>query len=471
MIAARRLQRNFADGFIAETVEDLWEPWMRHADKALEDDSLLLIIQQELAKRCKKSKTRGRKATPAEVVIRMLLLKHVRDWSYEVLSREVRANLVYREFTRIGGDKVPDDRTMGNLARQLGPGVIEKLHRRMVEIALENKIATGRKMRVDTTVVETDIHYPTDSSLLGDGVRVLTRSMQRIAKLAGRAGTQLRDRTRTVRYRVMEIGRASRSRVAQGQERMKSCYRKLLYHTARVVGQAKRFAQEVATGVKRGRRILDQRHLLAARTYLEQMIPRVRQVMHQTRERIFKGNTHAPGKLVSLFEPHTEVIRKGKAAKPTEFGKMVKIQEAEAQIVTHYEVYAERPSDCDLLLPAIAVHEELLGRKPYLVTADAAFFSQRNELAAQARGIKRVAVPNRSTKSAQRKRLEKKRWFRNAQKWRTGCEGRISLLKRRHGLNRCRYKGMPGIQRWVGLGVIADNLVNIGHALAPSAER
>ena len=210
----------------------------------------------------------------------------------------------------------------------------------------------------------------------------------------------------------------------------------------------------------------------AHRAYLERMIPLVRQVMHQTRERIFKGNTHVPGKLVSLFEPHTEVIRKGKAAKPTEFGKMVKIQEAEAQIVTHYEVYAERPWDSDLLLPALDVHRQLLGRKPYLVTADAAFFSHRNEIAAQARGVKRVAIPNRSTKrSAQRKRLEKKRWFRNAQKWRTGCEGRISLLKRRHGLNRCRYKGMPGIQRWVGLGVIADNLINIGHALAPSAER
>ncbi|MGC9951514.1 MAG: transposase [Bryobacteraceae bacterium] len=118
MIAARRLQYSFADGFIAEAVDDLWEPWVRYADTALEDDTLLLIIQQELAKRCKKSKTRGRQATPAEVVLRMLLLKHVRDWSYELLSREVRANLVYREFTRIGGGKVPDDRTMGNLARR-----------------------------------------------------------------------------------------------------------------------------------------------------------------------------------------------------------------------------------------------------------------------------------------------------------------------------------------------------------------
>jgi len=152
VIAARRLQRNFADGLIAEEVEDLWEPWMRHADEALNDDQLLQIVQQELSKRYKKSKTRGRPGTSAEVVLRMLLLKHMRGWSYEDVTREVRANLVYREFTGVGGGKVPDDKTMGRLARQLGPEAIEKLHQRTVAIALEKKIVAGRKMRVDTTV-------------------------------------------------------------------------------------------------------------------------------------------------------------------------------------------------------------------------------------------------------------------------------------------------------------------------------
>jgi len=150
---------------------------------------------------------------------------------------------------------------------------------------------------------------------------------------------------------------------------------------------------------------------------------------------------------------------------------MVKIQEAEQQIVTHYEVYDERPSDADLLIPALEVHARQFGQVPRLVTADAGFFSARNEATAHERGVKRVAIPNLSTKSAQRKKLHKKRWFRNAQKWRTGCEGRISLLKRRHGLNRCRYKGPSGIKRWVGLGVIADNLINIGHAMASPAKR
>jgi IS5 family transposase len=319
MIATRRLQRNFADGFIAEAVEDLWEPWMRHADKALEDDALLVIIQEELAKRCKKSKTRGRKATPAEVVLRMLLLKHVRDWSYEVLSREVRANLVYREFTRIGGEKVPDDRTMGNLARQLGPEVIERLHRRVVEIAQENKIAAGRKMRVDTTVVETDIHYPTDSSLLGDGVRVLTRIMKKVTAVVGKAGTQMRDRSRSAKLKVLAIARASRNKTEQGRQKMKKAYVKLLEITSRVAGQAKKFSSEIGTGVKQGNLSV----LHKAKKQLDEMIPRVQQVLRQTRERVLRGNTQADGKLLSVFETHTEVIRKGKANKPNEFGKLV----------------------------------------------------------------------------------------------------------------------------------------------------
>src|SRR5215216_15833 len=231
MIATHRRQRSFADGLISEAVGDLWEPWMRQADQALEDEALVLIIQQALAKRCKKSKTRGRPGATAEIILRMMLLKHIRDWSFVDLTREVRANLVYREFTRIGGGKVPDDKTMGRLARQLGPEVVEKLHQRVVEIAIEKKVACGRKLRVDTTVVETNIHYPTDSSLLGDGVRVLTRAMKRIAAIAGNVGAKLRDRSRSVKYRILEIGRAARSKGGAGKEKLQEGYRKLLATT------------------------------------------------------------------------------------------------------------------------------------------------------------------------------------------------------------------------------------------------
>jgi transposase, IS5 family len=462
VIAARRLQRSFADGLIAEAVEDLWEPWMRYADQALEDEALLLIIQQELAKRYKKSKTRGRRATSAEVVLRMMLLKHVRDWSYEELSREVRANLVYREFTRIGGDKVPDDKTMGRLGRQLGPAVVAKLHDRVVAIARENRVATGRKLRVDTTVVETNIHYPTDSSLLSDGVRVLTRVMKAVSAVAGQAGTKLRNRTRSVKLRVLAIARASRNKTEKGQQKLKQAYGKLLEATSRVVGQAKKFSQEIAQKVKRGNRAL----LRKAKKQLDEMIPRVQQVMRQARQRVLDGNTHAQGKLLSIFETCTEVIRKGKTSKPNEFGKLVKIQEAENQIITHYEVCEPRPADSTLLVPSLKEHVRQFGRVPEVVAADPGFFSAANEAKAEEMGVRRVSIPSHATKSPARKQRQKQRWFKKLQKWRTGCEGRISVLKGRHGLERSRYKGLDGIKRWVGLGVIADNIIHIGSHLA-----
>ena len=473
MIKTRRLQTSFADGLIAEEVSDLYEPWMRYADQVLDDDQLLNLVQQELSKRIRKSKTRGRSGTPAEVVLRLLLLKHIRDWSYEILVREVRANLVYRDFTRIGGGGVPDDKTVGRLGRQLGPDTIQDLHRRMVAMAQENQIVTGKKMRVDTTVVETNVHYPTDSSLLGDGVRVLTRLMKKAAEIAGHVGTKLRDRSRSVKLRVIEIARASRSKTPQTRERMQGMYEKLVGATVRVVGQANQFVQEIATGVKNAKHSADvfaAEKLEGIRKELETMLPRVKTVIDQTRARVFEGNTHFPGKLFSIFEPHTEIIRRGKTAKPNEFGKMIKVQEAEGQIVTDYEVYDKRPADSDLLVPAVEVHEQVLGRVPELVAADAGFYSAQGEKAVAGKGVKKVSVPNRSTKSEERKKMQKQRWFKKGQKWRTGCEGRISVLKRRHGLDRCLYKGEQGMKRWVGLGVIGDNLINIGRALAEGGQ-
>jgi transposase, IS5 family len=464
MIEMRRSQLSFGDGLIAEEVSDLCDDWMDAADRVLSDEEILTAVYEALAQRHPKSRSRGRKGTPAELVLRLLVLKHVRNWSYEVLEREVRANLVYRHFTRVGGGKVPDAKTMGRWGVAVGPEALERVHARIVAIARENRVIKGRRMRVDTTVVETNIHYPTDSSLLGDGVRVLTRTMKKITEIAGSKGTELRDRSRSVQLKVLEIARAARAKGQQSQEKLKSAYGRLLHATSRVVGQAKRFAEEITAGVKRSRTTLNQMALERLREELDTMVPLVKQVTKQTRARIFHGDTRTQGKILSLFEPSTEVIRKGKAAKPNEFGKMVKLQEAENQIVVDYEVYARRPNDADLLIPAIETHRAKLGRAPYLVAADAAFYSAKNEAGAKARGIKRVCIPNRSTKCKERRREQKKRWFRNGQKWRTGCEGRISVVKRRHGLNRCRYKGEVGMQRWVGLGVIADNLVNIGRA-------
>jgi transposase, IS5 family len=306
---------------------------------------------------------------------------------------------------------------------------------------------------------------PTDSTLLGDGVRVLTRIMKKVTAVAGKAGTQMRDRSRSAKLKVLAIARASRNKTEQGRQKMKNAYVKLVDVTSRVVGQAKKFAREIAGGIKQGNLSV----LHKAQKQLDEMIPRVQQVLRQTRERVLRGNTQAEGKLLSIFETHTEVIRKGKANKPNEFGKLIVIQEAENQIVTHYRVCDQRPADSTLLEGCLEQHVEQFGHAPHSVAADPGFFSAANESKAEQMGVSRVSIPSHDTKSPARKQRQKQRWFKKLQKWRTGCEGRISVLKRRHGLRRSLYRGPDGIRRWVGLGVIADNVIHIGTHLAEQA--
>jgi len=462
VIQLRHQERSLWEGLFAQEVAELWEPWMQVVDELLEDEKLLDAVYEAQGRRHPQSRTRGRQQTPAEVALRMLILKHVRNWSYEVLEREVRANVVYRTFCRIGAKKVPDEKTLVRLGQAIGAETIREMHDQIVALAQERGVIRGRKLRVDTTVVESNIHYPTDSGLLADGTRVLTRTMKQIAQKAGGLKRGVRNRMRSVTKRVIAIAHALRYKGAEGELKRKKEYRQLLRLTRQILNDSERVLLEVEALPSRRRsgvRALGER--------LGAMADQVRRVVRQTKARVFAGVTQFPDKLVSLFEPHTEVIRKGKAGQPNEFGKLVQLQEAENQIITHYEVYAERPSDRHLLLPAVKAHRRKLGRVPGWVAADAGFYSQANEQGAHALGVKYVSIPNRSTRSVERRRWEKKRWFKKGQKWRTGCEGRISVLKRRHGLSRCRYHGLQGMRRWVGLGVIADNLINLGRHLAP----
>ena len=362
MTTLRHSQRCLFEPLFPENPLDLYEPWMRHADRLLEDDQLLSTVWEALGRRHPKSRQRGRPATPAEVVLRLLVLKHARDWSFAVLEREVRANVVYRHFTRIGWEAVPDAKTLARIARALGPEVIEQLHERLIEMAREKRVVSGRKLRIDTTVVETNVHYPTDSGLLNDGLRVLTRTMRRIEQAAGGAGERLRDRLRSVSKIVMRIGRSVRSE--QGREQRRELYGKLLEIGGRVVAQARRFVKEIEQGVKSSPEPLGESLLQGLSQQIEQMVGRVEQVRRQTKRRVFDGETQAPDKLLSVFEPTTEVIRKRKAGKPNEFGKMLKVQEAENQIITDYEVYEKRPDDREILIDAVEEHERRLGRTP-----------------------------------------------------------------------------------------------------------
>lgn len=443
MVRRAYRQRSLVEVLLPDA-DKLWDPTLRQIDLLLDDEVLVDRVTEALAQRHPHSRRRGRLGTPAAVVLRMLVLKHLYDWSFDECEREVRGSLVYRAFCRIDGERVPDAKTLIRLARLLDEPVLKDVLARLVAVGRERRLIRGRRLRVDTTVVETNIHYPTDATLLADGVRVLTRTLRQV-------GEQVRERTRSVARRVFEI--AQRSRTAgnrasakareQSKAKMKVLYQGLLRITRAVVRHAD-------AAVRRAR---DRR----AAAQLSATIELIHQVVAQTRARVLRGNTHYPGKVVSLFEPHTEILRKGKLARPTEFGRLVKIQEAEAQFITDYAVCERRQTERALWAPALDRHMALFDRAPELAVADGGFASRSNERAAQDRGVRHVVLPRRA-------REKRSRLARAALRWRTGCEGRISALKRRHGLRRCRYRGESGMQRWVGLGVIVNDLLVLGRA-------
>jgi len=196
---------------------------------------------------------------------------------------------------------------------------------------------------------------------------------------------------------------------------------------------------------------------------LRHFVPLVEKVITQTKERVWGGNCHVQGKVLSLFEPHTEVIRKGKAHKPNEFGRLVRIDEVENGIVSGYQVLEGNPDDHTAWMPALQQHQACFGRAPEMATGDRGFFSAKNERAAQELGVKKVALPARGPLSVKRVKQQKQRWFRRALRWRAGCEATISTLKYPFSMLRATYKRDPGFQRYVGWCVITKNLFSIAR--------
>jgi IS5 family transposase len=443
MVRRAYRQRSLVEVLLPDA-DKLWDATLRHIDTLLDDEVLVDCVAEALAHRHPQSRRRGRLGTPATVVLRILVLKHLSDWSFDECEREVRGSLVYRAFCRIDGERVPDAKTLIRLAHVLDEPVLKDVLARLVALGRERRVVRGRRLRVDTTVVETNIHYPTDATLLADSVRVLTRSLRQM-------GERVRDRTRSVARRVFEIAQRSRTAGhrrapevrARSQAKMKILYQGLLRITRTVVRQAERVVARARRASHAGQ--------------LSTIVDLARRVLAQTRARVLRGDTHYPDKVVSLFEPHTDIIRKGKLTKPTEFGRLVKIQEAEAQFITDYAVCARRQAERTLWEPGLDRHIELFDGPPQLAVADGGFASAANERAAHERGVRHVVLPRQPRDTRSRR-------ARLALRWRTGSEGRISALKRRHGLRRCRYRGESGMQRWVGLGVIANNLLVLGRA-------
>jgi IS5 family transposase len=437
--------------------DDLLDP----VDPLLGDPALLDLVRQCLAKRSPRSTRTGRTGMAPDRLLRCCVMKHLKGWSFRDLERELRSNLVYRRFTHFDAETTPDFSVFSRSFALLSPAVTAEIHQRVLRLACEHGVAQGQKLRSDTTAVESNVHYPTDSSLLGDGIRVLSRSLQRIRHECQHGALAVVDHGRAVKHRLLEIGRAAKCLTEANQERMQDSYQKLLGLTRGVVRQASEVVQRWTKG-----RLKVVGKVLRVETQIGQLrhfLPLVENVIRQTKERVVEGNSQVEEKVLSLFEPHTEVIRKGKAHKPNEFGRLVRIDEVENGIVSGYQVLTGNPADTKAWMPALQQHQAGFGRVPEMATADRGYFSAENEREAQALGVKKVALPARGRLSAKRAEQQKQRWFRRALRWRAGCEATISTLKHPFSMARATYKGGPGFVRYVGWCVITKNLFSIAR--------
>jgi IS5 family transposase len=431
------------------------EPELAQLDKLLEDDTLFQKVKNDLAKRFPRTLVDGRLSTPVEVILRMIVVKRLYGWSYEETEHWVSDSLVLRQFCRVYLESVPDDTTLIRWANLVQPDTLHQLLDHVTEMAYALKVTRGRKLRTDGTVVETNIHHPSDSTLLGDGIRVLSHTLKESKKVLGSV-TRLshkvfRDRTRSAKRQIIRIMDAARKRGEDAKQGMKAAYERLLETSQAMVQQAKTVKEALKTQVPQ----VAQKLLHT----LDQFVPLVEQVINQTTRRVLYGESvPADEKLVSLFEPHTRIISKGKVQRPTEFGRAIWLDEVDGGIISRYEILDGNPADAKQIKPTLDHHIAVFHKPPELLTADRGTYSADNEQYARSKGVKYTAIPKPGAKSPNRVSHEKQPWFRRGHKWRPGIEGRISLLKRRHKLGRCLYHGEDGMERWVGWGVIAHDL-------------
>ena len=443
-----------------------FEPELAELDRLLDDDVFFEGVKADLSRRYPNSGKLGRHSTPVEVTLRMLVVKRLYNWSYEQTEHFVNDSIVLRQFCRLYLEPAPDDTTLIRWANQIGSETVASLNDRVVELAHSLKVTRGRKLRVDSMVVETNIHHPTDSALLGEGVRVISRLLRRAKKVlptevASQLGKEeaFRTRNRSVRRVAQLLHRIARRKGEKAREELKEAYQKLIAITQASCTQAVRVLEALREhadgGAKLGR-------LLAEK--FEHFLPLVEQGIAQATRRVLHDEqVPAAEKILSLFEEHTQIISRQKMDKPREFGRKVLLDEVDGGIVSRYELLEETGREHPHLPASLEAHQEHFGRAPQLLAGDRGLYSAENEKTAQQAGVKRVVLPKNGKPSEKRKRHEKQRWFRRGFRFRAGIEGRISVLGRVFGLDRCLDHGEEGMGRWVGWGIVAHNLRQIAR--------
>jgi transposase, IS5 family len=445
------------------------EPVLKAISEFLDTQAdLIECIRRDLIRGLKKPGS-GRSGLTPNQILRSLVLMRLKNWDYRELRERIADGLTLRQFTDFYCAPVPKHDAFQRSFVRVTPQTLKAINELVVQAAVKLGLEDGAKLRVDTTVVQTDIHHPTDNTLLWDAVRVITRLVRRLASaLELRRIKGFRNRTRSARRRMYEIQRMT---TKQRHAQQSGKYRALIGIAEEVVGSA-RAALETT-------RSMCARDVFAAiaiedlRKQIEHFCGLGSRVIDQARRRVLDGE-QVPNeqKIYSIFEPHTNLIKRGKVRTPVEFGHKVFLAESAQGLITQYEVLNGNPSDEVHVAPSLRCHRRAFGRLPEVYGSDRGFFSEPNLACCNRDGVKVVCIPQRGGKrTAEREAYEKSSEFKQGQRFRAGIEGRISVLLRGRGMKRCLAHGRDRFELLVGAAVLANNLMRIADLLAKQSSR
>jgi IS5 family transposase len=427
------------------------------------DARVQLAVRHDLVPWGTRAATRGAPALPANVTICVAMLRRLMSWSYRTTMQELNVNAGWRWVCQLYLESVPNFRTIQNREAKLRPKTIRLIHEVVVELGSRLGVTQARKLRLDGSVTETNIHYPTDSGLLDDSARVLSRLMRGARELlqphSAADKIWFRDRHRQAHRLARDISRLSRSKAKNTAKSSLKLYKRLLA----VVQSLLRQVAEIQPRLRK----LPDPSADGLNEELDHYLPLVQQVIQQTQQRVLHGvPAAAADKVLSLFEPHTALICRGKAKpKETEFGRKIWYAEVDGGLISEYRLLKGNPDESQFLIPSVRHHCQLFGKPPHEVCGDRGLHSPENEQQALALGVSHVSLPQPGYKTHPRRNYERQPWFRAAQRFRNGIEGRISQLRRARHLDRCLAHGEAGMERWIGWGVIANNLATIAQFL------
>src|SRR5467141_536598 len=438
------------------------EPLLEAISKFLDSQhGMIERVRRDLVRGLKKPR-KGRRGLTAPQVLRSLVVMRVKNWDYRELRERIADGVTLRQFTDFYCDLVPKHDAFNRGFNRLTPQTLKAINDLVVQAAVGLGLEDGAKLRVDTTVVETDIHHPTDNTLLWDVVRVVTRLVVRFAEAVQQGVQGFRNRRRAARRRMQEIQRMT---TPQRQERQTEKYRQLIGMTQEVVQSARGVLAH--TRQAGGKSLAAELAIRQLRKQIDHYCGLGDRVIDQARRRVLEGEqVPNPEKIYSIFEPHTDLIKRGKVQTPVEFGHKVFLAESAQGLITQYEVLAGNPGDENHVEPSLERHKETFGHAPELYGSDRGFFSEKNVKSCKQKGVKVVCIPQRGgQKTPTRAKYEKSPDFKKGQRFRAGIEGRISVLFRGRGMKRCLAEGRKRFELWVGAAVIANNLMRIAALL------